>query len=60
MYRLQVSVLADGCEVIVQIDRDSALLTICCPETERIAEVRLTALQAETLANALERVPVDE
>jgi hypothetical protein len=54
---LQVMVIGEGGEAIVQVFGREAVLTVRQPETERLAEVRLTALQAGVLADALQRVP---
>jgi hypothetical protein len=53
---LQVCVLGEDGEVIVQVFEGRAVLTVRSAERERIGEVTLTELQAQTVSDALQQV----
>lgn len=45
-------------EALIQISADGyAILTVRQPQAERLAEIRLTIIQAQALADLLGRVP---
>jgi len=52
--------MGEGGEVILQLFEDSMLMTIRQPEQERLAEVRLTEIQAQVIVDAIAQMGTND